>query len=117
MTATRATEAVPGAPRAGAINGAAMAAFLGAGFGTFAMGFFVILNEVGLFVAPTLYGPAGGVSGRTTLATAVWLLGWGVLHARWKARSVEPRRVFAATLGLIALGLVLLLPPVWGLLS
>jgi hypothetical protein len=42
------------------VNGAAMAAILSSGIGAFAMAFFVILNEAGLFTAPTLYGPAGG---------------------------------------------------------
>ena len=54
------------------VNGSAMAAFLGGGIGAFAMGAVVLLNEAGIFAAPTLYAPAGGVSGRTTLATIVW---------------------------------------------
>jgi hypothetical protein len=98
-------------------NGPAISAYLAAGIGTFAMGLVVILNEVGLFTAPTLYGPAGGVSGRTTFATAIWLLSWGVLHARWKNRAVEPKRPYVVTLILIGVGLVLLLPPVWALFS
>ena len=57
-------------------NGAAMAAALAAGIGAFAMGLFVLLNEAGLFAAPALYGPAGGVTGRTTFATVVWLGAW-----------------------------------------
>ena len=65
-----------------------MAAVLGGGIGSFAMGVFVLLNEAGLFTAPALYGPAGGVTGRTTFATIVWLLAWGVLHARWRSREV-----------------------------
>jgi hypothetical protein len=94
-------------------NGAAISAYLAAGIGTFAMGLVVILNEVGLFTPPTLYGPAGGVSGRTTLAVVIWLISWAVLHARWNGRAIEPRRTFAITLLLMALGLVLLMPPVW----
>ena len=97
-------------------NGTALAAFLAAGIGAFGMGLVVILNEVGLFAAPTLYGPAGGVSGRTALATVIWLVAWTILHRRWKARSLEPGRVYAATVILIALGLLLTFPPVWGLL-
>jgi hypothetical protein len=98
------------------MNGAAMAAFLAAGIGSFAMGLFVILNEAGLFTAPSLYGPAGGVSGRTTFAAVAWLIAWGLLHSRWKSREVEPRPVYALTLVLIGLGLVATFPPVWGLL-
>jgi hypothetical protein len=94
-----------------------MAAFLAAGIGSFAVGFFVILNEVGIFTAPSLYPPAGGVSGRTTFGAVAWLIAWGVLHARWKTRSVAAGRVFALTLALIALGLALMFPPLWGLLG
>ena len=97
-------------------NGAALAAFMAAGVGAFAVGLVVILNETGLFAAPALYPPAGGVSGRTTLATAIWLVAWAVLHRRWKHRQLEGRRVHALTLGLTLLGVVLCLPPVWHLL-
>ena len=97
-------------------NGAALASFLGAGIGAFAMGFFVILNEAGMFTAPTLYAPAGGVSGRTTFAVVAWLIAWGLLHSRWKGRQMDARRVFAATLVLIGLGIVATFPPVWALL-
>lgn len=94
-------------------NGAALASFLAAGIGAFAMGFFVIVNEAGLFAAPALYGPAGGVSGRTTFATVIWLIGWAVLHRRWKDRQIESNRAYATTLVLIALGIVLSFPPIW----
>ena len=97
-------------------NGCAMAAFLGAGIGAFAMGLVVILNEAGIFAAPAIYGPAGGVSGRTTVATVVWLIAWGVLHQLWKDREVEPRRVSMLTLALTALGILGTFPPLWSLL-
>lgn len=102
--------------RPGFANGAALAAFLGSGIGAFAVGFFVILNETGIFVAPTVYAPAGGVSGRTTFAVVLWLVAWGLLHSRWNGRQIDPRRVFAATLVLIGLGIVATFPPVWALL-
>jgi hypothetical protein len=94
-----------------------MASALAAGIGAFAMGLFVILNESGLFAAPTLYGPAGGVTGRTTLATLVWLAAWGALHARWRGREVAPGGVFGATLALIGAGILGTFPPLWALLS
>lgn len=99
-----------------ATNGAALAAFLAAGIGGFAMGVMVILNEAGLFSAPVLYPPAGGVSGRTTFAAVIWLIGWVVLHTRWKGRQLEAGRVRAITLTLIGLGVLLTFPPVWKLL-
>ena len=98
------------------VNGSALAAFLGGGIGAFAMGAVVLLNEAGIFAAPTLYAPAGGVSGRTTLATIEWLMAWDVLHYRWRARELAPGRVGAVTLILIALGVLGTFPPVWGLL-
>lgn len=99
-----------------ATNGAALAAFLAAGIGAFAMGLVVVLNEAGLFSAPTLYGPSGGVSGRTTLAVVIWLVAWALLHRRWNGRQLETRRVHAATVVLTVLGVLLAFPPVWGLL-
>ncbi len=98
-------------------NGSALAAFLGAGTGAFAMGLITLVNEAGWFVAPTLYGPAGGVSGRTTLAAVFWLTVWGLLHRRWRNRQIEPRAVCAASLVLAFLGIVGTFPPIWGLFS
>jgi len=97
-------------------NGAAMAAVLGAGIGSCAMAAFVLLNEAGLFAAPALYGPAGGVTGRTTIATIVWLLAWSVLHARWKSRELAPGPVFTWTVVLVVLAILGTFPPLWGVL-
>ncbi len=98
------------------VNGGAMAALLGGGIGAFAMGAVVLLNEAGLLAAPALYGPAGGVSGRTTLATIVWLMAWAVLHYRWNRREIAPGRIGAVTLILIVVGVLGTFPPVWALL-
>ena len=106
--------ASPAVPR-GVTNGAALAAFLGAGAGAFAMGLVTVINEAGWFVAPTLYGPAGGVSGRTTLAAGAWLAAWVLLHSRWKGREIEPRKVHTVTLILTVVGIAGTFPPVWGL--
>ncbi|HET9441156.1 MAG TPA: hypothetical protein VFO52_13345 [Longimicrobiales bacterium] len=101
---------------ASSTNGAALAAFFAAGIGAFAMGFVIILNEIGIFTAPSLYEPAGGVTGRTATAVVIWLIAWGILHSRWKQRAVDARRIFSITLVLIAVGILLSFPPVWGLL-
>lgn len=98
-------------------NGAAMAAILAAGIGAFALGLLVILGEAGLFAAPALYKPAGGLSGRSTLAVAAWLVAWAVAHASWKRRDVSARGVLALSLALIGLGLAMSFPPVWSLLG
>ena len=96
-------------------NGAAMAAFLAAGIGSFALGFIVILNAAGLLAVPALYSPAGGVTGRTTLAVVIWVIAWVVLHSLWKDRQIEPRRIHIISLMLIGLGVLLTIPPVWSL--
>ncbi len=98
------------------MNGAAWAAFMAAGIGSFAVGLMVVLNEMGIFSAPSLYGPAGGVSGRTTLAVVIWIAAWIVLHARWKDREVASRRLALVALILIALGILGTFPPFWSVL-
>lgn len=97
-------------------NGGALASFLAAGIGAFAMGVVVLLNEAGIVAPPTLYAPAGGVSGRTTLAVMVWLIAWGLLHRQWKGRDMEGGRVNLVTLILVGLGILGTFPPVWSLL-
>jgi multisubunit Na+/H+ antiporter MnhG subunit len=92
-----------------------LAAFLAAGIGAFAMGLFVLLSEAGIFTAPSLYGPAGGVSGRTTFAVVTWLIAWALVHRRWKGRHVEPASVWAVTLALFAFALLATFPPVWAI--
>lgn len=114
-----ATSTIPIEPtvtREDAPNGAAMSAFLGAAIGAFAMGAIVLLNEAGIFAVPALYEPAGGVTGRTTLAVVVWLIAWVLLHFGWKDRNLEGRRVYLMALILIAVGFLGTFPPVWQLL-
>lgn len=115
VTPTRPADAI-GGRRASFRNGAAMAAFLASGIGSFAMGLTVVLNEAGALAVPAVYAPAGGVSGRTTLAVVVWLVAWGILHARWKARDVDASRILTATLTLVVLGVLGTFPPLWQLL-
>lgn len=114
-TITRPADAIAGR-RASFRNGAAMAAFLASGVGSLAMGLIVVLNEAGVVAVPAVYAPAGGVSGRTTLALVVWLVAWGVLHSRWKARDVDASRILAVTLFLVVLGLLGTFPPIWQVL-
>jgi hypothetical protein len=97
-------------------NGPAMAAFLGAGIGVFTLGLIVVLGEMGLLRVPALYAPAGGVTGRTTLAILVWLVAWAILHARWRKREVDAGRVGSYVIVLTALGIVGTFPPFWGIL-
>lgn len=98
------------------MNGPIWAAIMASGIGSFAVGLVVILNEVGLPLAPSLYPPSGGVSGRTTIAALIWIASWVILHRRWRHRQVDGGRVTAISALLILLGLLGVFPPVWGLL-
>lgn len=111
--ATKGGQARAGQGPSGTSNGPAMAAILAAGIGALALGLFVILHEAGVFSAPALYAPAGGLSGRSTFAVAVWLVSWAILHLRWKDREVSAPMVFGVTLVFAALGVILTFPPVW----
>lgn len=96
-------------------NGAALAAFVAAGIGAFAMGLISLLNAAGVLPVPTLYAPAGGVTGRTTLAVLIWLIAWAVLHSRWKSRDLATGRSHAVAVVLTLLGILFAFPPVWAL--
>jgi hypothetical protein len=97
--------------------GGALAAVLAAGIGAFTLGLLVIADAAGTLVAPTIYGPSGGLSGRSTLAVVTWLIAWGVLNARWRNRNVAVGRVLMWSLVLVALAVIMTFPPVWGLLE
>jgi hypothetical protein len=97
-------------------NGGSLAAILAAGIGAFAMGLFVVLSEAGIYGAPTLYGPAGGLSGRSTFAVVTWLAAWLVLHRRWRHSELAAGRIVFVSWLLIALGVLGTFPPFWGVL-
>lgn len=97
-------------------NGSALAAFLGAGIGAFALGALCILHEAGVFVAPSIYAPAGGLSGRVAIACLIWLVAWGGLHRQWNRRQLSAPGVILTANILLGLGLLGTFPPVWGLL-
>lgn len=96
-------------------NGAALAAYLAAGIGAFAMGTISLLNAVDMLPMPTLYAPAGGVTGRTTLAVLIWFIAWAVLHSRWKSREMQVGRAHVVTIVLTLLGVLFAVPPFWAL--
>lgn len=96
-------------------NGAALAAFLSAAIGAFALGVVVLLHEAGGVAIPALYAPAGGASGRTAIGAVVWVIAWLVLHRLWKAREIRLGRVRTITAVLLVLGIAFTFPPVWRL--
>jgi multisubunit Na+/H+ antiporter MnhG subunit len=98
-------------------TGAAAAAVLAAAIGSATLGLFVLLGATGVYSAPALYGPAGGLSTRSTLAVVAWLVAWAVLHLRWRGRSVALERVAGWSLALITAGVLATFPPLWALLK
>ncbi|MBI5564541.1 MAG: hypothetical protein HY870_06580 [Chloroflexi bacterium] len=98
-------------------NGAAAAAFLAAAIGVFSLGLITLAGEFGWFSAPELVKGVGGLSGRSTMAVAIWLIAWAVLHRQWRDRQLSWRTLTIASFGLIGLGVVFALPPVWHLLG
>ena len=94
-------------------NGPAAAAILASGIGSLALGLFICLTQAlaSLNGALSFYGPAGSLSGETTLAVVAWLAAWAILHSLWKREQVDFGKVFVATLILIALGLLGTFPP------
>jgi len=95
-------------------TGSAWATILAAGIGCFAFGVLVDLAELSKSISAKLniYNPAGDLSGKSTLAVIIWLAAWGILHARWKGRTIQSTgRVTAITICLILLAIVATFPP------
>jgi hypothetical protein len=98
-----------------ATTGAAAAAMIGAGIGTFVMGLMTtgaVLSE-GLNGFLAWYTPAGPLSGKTGIALIAWLISWVLFHTLWKGKDVELGKAFNITLALIALGVLLTFPPIF----
>ncbi len=96
-------------------HGAALAAILAAAIGAATLGLLVLLGEMGVFSAPALFPPSGGLSGRSTFAVIAWLISWFVLDRRWAGREA-PRATYAWALALVAFSVLATFPPVWGIL-
>jgi hypothetical protein len=87
-------------------NGAGAAAALAAGIGSFVLGLLTTLSQASKAIGAALnfYGPAGPLSGKTTVAVVVWLVAWAILHGAWKNRQVELSKVSLVAMMLVALG-------------
>jgi len=94
-------------------NGPAAAAILASGIGSLTLALLTCLAQAmaSLNGALSFYDPVGPLSGETTLAVVAWLAAWAILHLLWKREQVNFSKVFAATLILIALGLLGTFPP------
>lgn len=111
MSAPRASTSVSSATRP---NGAGAAAILAAGIGAFLVAVFAILADQSTAIKTLMIfsKPTGPLSGVTTCAIVLWLAAWAILHACWRNRSVDLKRVNAAAFALLILGLLLTFPPI-----
>jgi hypothetical protein len=95
-------------------NGAGVAAILSAGVGCFSLSVLAIAADksAALKSALAFYKPTGALSGVTTVAIAIWLLTWAILHWRWRERAIAAGPLNIAALTLLVLGLLLTFPPI-----
>lgn len=97
------------------LNGAAAAAVLAAGIGSFTLGVLTTLKASSQAIRNLLsfYVPTGPLSGQTTIAVAVWLICWVVFHLFWKEREVNFKKIFIIAIILIAVGMLGTFPPLF----
>jgi len=95
-------------------NGGAWAAILAAAIGCAA---FAVVTDLAEKFKPiskllTFHLPTGDLSGKSTVGVVVWLLAWGILHARWSGRTIaRPGGIIFLSVVLLLVGLVLIFPP------
>ena len=106
-------------------NGPAAAAILAASIGAFTIGLFVTLAEMSGDIKAFLdfsknYGIGSGVgplSGKVILGVLAYGIAWAILGTMWKGREINFGRVFAISLGVLALGFALTFPPIFTLFA
>jgi len=93
-------------------NGSGAAAIFGAGVGCFVLAVLAILGDKLALVRGSFvfYKPTGPLSGVTTVAILVWLFTWGILHWRWRKKTVAARYISVMAVALLALSLILTFP-------
>ena len=95
-------------------NGSAWAALLAAGIGCLALGVLIDLAEAFPKVSSALnfYNPVGDLSGKSSIAVAIWLFAWAILHAKWKTCDIlATGSLTALILVLVLLGQLAAFPP------
>lgn len=89
-------------------EGPIAAAILAAGVGSLGLGILTTLAEASTTVKDllNLYDPVGPLAGKTIGAVVIWLIAWGVLHARYRHKTFESRKALTASLILVGLGML-----------
>ena len=96
-------------------SGPAAAAMISAGVGSLVVGLMTtgaVISE-GLKEALKFYGPAGPLSGKTTVGLIAWLISWAILGTIWKDRKYDLTRAYMITLVLVGIGVLLTFPPIF----
>ncbi|MGA2170925.1 MAG: hypothetical protein ABSG62_22295 [Terracidiphilus sp.] len=95
-------------------NGSGAAAILSAGIGAFALAVLAFAGDKSATVKSILvfYKPTGALSGVTTTAILIWLLAWGILELRWRAKTVALGTLNIVALTMLALSFLLTFPPI-----
>lgn len=102
-------------------NGPVAAAFLAGGIGSAALGLFVILSELSsgfhdFIDFATNFGLGSGVgplSGKSILATVVFVVAWAILYYVWRGREVNFNKMLIISLVLVGIGFLLTFPPIF----
>jgi hypothetical protein len=95
-------------------NGAAAAALLAAGAGSFLLAVLALIADKAAAIKSWMifYRPTGPLSGVTTTAIVLWLLIWFLLHALWQKKGVSIRPVIVFAFTLLGLAIALTFPPI-----
>jgi hypothetical protein len=99
-------------------NGLIAAAMLAAGIGCLAFGIIVDFSEASKTIEGILSFSAavGALSGKSIVASVIWLVSWAILASKWKDQSVDFGKMYKITLILTALGIVATFPLFFDLL-
>ena len=89
-------------------TGPVAAALLATGLGIFALGLLTTLSEASTGIADALAwsNDVGPLSGKTILASLVYFISWGILHALWRRQNPNLRPILIAAGVLAGLGLI-----------
>ena len=100
-------------------NGPVAAALLGGGFGAATLGVVTTLAEVFKPVNDALnwWKPAGALTGKASVAVAVFFMAWLLFHFVFRGKNINFGRVAVVALILLGLGLVGTFPPFFELFT
>ena len=109
---TQAAGVVSESDKSGLPFGPAAAVFIAAGIGSVVLGLATTLAEASEGVKSALdwYGPVGSLTGKSLLATLVFFVSWGILHAAWKTKDIDKKKIWVWTSILVLLGGLLTFP-------